>query len=109
MSFITLDGQSLVSLSRENTPESSSSLNNKVVSVPLLQQHILAMNSKLDVHRESLAGIFKINDNIWGLSLAPVRNSEGDRPSNGWMLWGRNLSERFPGDFKAMMSASNTL
>ncbi|MCV5391499.1 hypothetical protein OFC62_42940, partial [Escherichia coli] len=26
MSFITLDGQSLVSLSRENTPESSSSL-----------------------------------------------------------------------------------
>ncbi|EJG1810863.1 EAL domain-containing protein [Vibrio parahaemolyticus] len=109
MSFITLDGQSLVSLSRENTPESSSSLNNKVVSVPLLQQHILAMNSKLDVHRESLAGIFKINDNIWGLSLAPVRNSEGDRPSNGWMLWGRNLSERFPGDFKAMMSANNTL
>ncbi|MCQ8200561.1 hypothetical protein NP568_25320, partial [Vibrio parahaemolyticus] len=62
MSFITLDGHSLVSLSRENTQESSSSLKNKVVSEPHLQQHILPMNSKLDVHTESMSRIFKIND-----------------------------------------------
>ncbi|WP_238991484.1 EAL domain-containing protein [Vibrio diabolicus] len=109
MAFITTNGQTLLSLTREDNPDTSSELTAKMANQPTLQDYIKSMNHKLDIHRESISGLFKINDTIWGLSLSPVRNSEGDRPSNGWMLWGRNLSLRFPGDFKSILTAENSL
>lgn len=109
MAFITTNGQTLLSLTREDNPDTSSELTAKMANQPILQDYIKSMNHKLDIHRESISGLFKINDSIWGLSLSPVRNSEGDRPSNGWMLWGRNLSLRFPGDFKSILTAENSL
>ncbi|WP_436718993.1 EAL domain-containing protein [Vibrio diabolicus] len=109
MAFITTNGETLLSLTREDNPDTSSELTAKMANQPTLQDYIKSMNHKLDIHRESISGLFKINDSIWGLSLSPVRNSEGDRPSNGWMLWGRNLSLRFPGDFKSILTAENSL
>ncbi|MGP8305503.1 bifunctional diguanylate cyclase/phosphodiesterase [Vibrio sp. YIC-376] len=109
MSFITLEGHELVSLTREKSPEKSSSLSDKIVNHPAIQQYIDSMNNQLDIHRDSLSGLLKIDDTIWGLSLTPVRNSESNRASNGWMVWGRNLSVRFPGDFSSILSTSNSL
>jgi PAS domain S-box-containing protein len=109
MSFVTLEGQELLSLTRRKSPEESSELSGKLVAHPVIQQYIESMNQKLDVHRTSLSGLLKIDNTIWGLSLTPVRNSESNRASNGWMMWGRNLSTRFPGDFSSILSTNNSL
>ncbi|MBR9786406.1 MAG: EAL domain-containing protein [Vibrionaceae bacterium] len=109
MSFVTLAGQELISLTRESSPEKSSALSAKVVHHPLIQDYIASMKHKPDAHRTHLSGLLKIDQTIWGLSLTPVRNSSSNRASNGWMLWGRNLSTRFPGDYASILSAQNSL
>ncbi len=109
MSFVTLAGQEMLSLTRENSPEKSSALSTKVVHHPLIQQHIVSTNQKPDSHRTQLSGLLKIDNTIWGLTLTPVKNSKGSSASNGWLLWGRNLTTRFLGDFAAILSAQNAL
>lgn len=105
MSFVTLSGQELLSLAREK----SSTLSTKAVHHPLIQQHIASMNQKSDAHPTHLSGLLKIDQSIWGLSLTPVKNSESNSASNGWLLWGRNLTSRFPGDFDSILFAQNSL
>ncbi|WP_239424324.1 putative bifunctional diguanylate cyclase/phosphodiesterase [Vibrio galatheae] len=39
----------------------------------------------------------------------PVRDSEGTSASSGWLLWGKNLTERFPGDFESILIGENEL
>ncbi|MDV6249927.1 EAL domain-containing protein [Vibrio sp. EA2] len=109
MSFVTFAGQQLLSLTREESADKSSALSAKVVHHPYIQQHIAAMNHKPDAHRTQLSGLVKIDQTIWGLSLTPVKNSSSNRASNGWLLWGRNLSARFPGDFASVLSAPSSL
>ncbi|WP_045458472.1 bifunctional diguanylate cyclase/phosphodiesterase [Vibrio campbellii] len=109
MGFITLKGETLEALTREPSQEKSLAFVSEVMSQPSLEQHVSSMNHRLDVYRESAAGLFKINQNIWVISLTPVRNSEGDKDSSGWLLWGRDLTQRFPGDFQSILSANNQL
>ncbi len=109
MSFVTLTGQELLSLTRENSAEKSSALSTKVVHHPLIQQHIASMNQKPDSHQAQLSGLLKIDNTIWGLSLTPVKNSKGNSDSNGWLLWGRNLTTRFLGDFASILPAHSSL
>ncbi|MGY0614841.1 bifunctional diguanylate cyclase/phosphodiesterase [Vibrio sp. FJH11] len=109
MSFVTLAGQELLSLTREDSAEKSSALTANMVHHPQIQQYISSMNQKPDALRTHLSGLLKIDQTIWGLSLTPVKNSEGNSSSNGWLLWGRNLTKRFPGDFASILSAQNSL
>lgn len=71
--------------------------------------HIQSMNSVLDSARNDLSGLFSLNGELWTLALTPVRNSEGSSASSGWLIWGRNLSDRFPGDFKEILVAENQI
>lgn len=109
MSFVTVTGQELLSLTRQNPSEISSALSAKVVRHPLIQQHIASMKQEPDAKRTHLSGLLKIDKTIWGLSLTPVKNSEGNLTSNGWLLWGKNLTTRFPGDFDSILFAQNSL
>ena len=109
MSFVTFAGQELLSLTREDSPEKSSALSTKVVQHPFIQQHIAAMKQTPDAQRTHFSGLLKIDQTIWGLSLTPVRNSSSNLASNGWLLWGRNLSTRFLGDFASILPAQSSL
>ncbi|MEX3071077.1 EAL domain-containing protein [Vibrio alginolyticus] len=109
MSFLTLDGKEFLSLTRENSPEISAQLSGKLATHPLIQQYLISMSNLPDSHKTSLSGLLRIDNTIWGLSLTPVRNSDSSSISNGWMLWGRNLSVRFPGDYSTVLSTQNSL
>ena len=109
MVFVTLEGKILDSLTREQDKQQSHEFVKQVVSLPEVKDHISNANNTLDIHRDSMAGLFKINHHVWSISLTPVRNSEGDKSSPGWLLWGRDLNLRFPGDFDSILTASNQL
>jgi PAS domain S-box-containing protein len=109
MVFVTLEGKVLDSLTREKDKQRSYEFVEQVVSLPEIKDHILDANNTLDIHRDSMAGLFKINHHVWSISLTPVRNSEGDQNSSGWLVWGRDLNLRFPGNFGAILTASNQL
>lgn len=109
MGFITLNGLVLDSLTRELDHNESNVFVKDVMLQSQLQRHLELTGRKADIDRDSLAGLFKINQNVWILSLTPVRDSEGVSESSGWLLWGRNLTFRFPGYFKSILSADNVL
>ncbi len=109
ISFLTLDGQELLSLTRQNSPERSAYLSASLSNHPTIQQHLTSMNNEPDTDKTCISGLLKIDNAIWALSLTPVRNSDSSSKSNGWMLWGRNLSERFPGDYRSVLSTQNSL
>ncbi|MGR5234151.1 EAL domain-containing protein [Vibrio rotiferianus] len=109
MVFVTLEGKILDSLTREKDKQRSYEFVEQVVSLPEIKDHILDANNTLDIHRDSMAGLFKIKHHVWSISLTPVRNSEGDQNSSGWLVWGRDLNLRFPGNFGAILTASNQL
>ncbi len=109
MSFLTLKGRELLSVTRENVPERSAKLSGRLASHQAIQRHINLMNDKPDTYRTDLSGLLKIDNTIWGISLTPVRNNETTSDSNGWLLWGRNLSVRFPGDYSSVLSTQNSL
>ncbi|MEF1285631.1 EAL domain-containing protein [Vibrio sp. M250220] len=72
-------------------------------------KHINSMNRVLDSARDGLSGLFSVNGDVWTLAVTPVRNSDGTSASLGWLIWGRNLSVRFPGDFKSILVADNQI
>ncbi|WP_282066109.1 EAL domain-containing protein [Vibrio rotiferianus] len=109
MVFVTLEGKILDSLTREQDKQQSHEFVKQVISLPEVKDHILNANNTLDIHRDSMAGLFKINQHVWSVSLTPVRNSEGDQNSPGWLVWGRDLNLRFPGDFSSILTANNQL
>lgn len=55
------------------------------------------------------SGLVAIDDKIVVVSITPIRNSLGDSPVGGWLIWGRYLSAVFPSQFSEMLSADNTL
>ncbi len=67
------------------------------------------MNQMLDDKRVSESGLVWLGDNIWSVSLTPVRNSEGTSASSGWMIWGQNLSARFPGNYSNILTGNNVI
>lgn len=109
MAFSTLDGTVLDSLSRGDNTFSSKQELSSLMSHQQIVTHISKMNSGLDEGRQSLSGLFKVNLDVWVVSLTPVRNSEGTSTSSGWLLWGKNLTSRFPGDFQSILTTDNML
>ncbi|MCG9724742.1 EAL domain-containing protein [Vibrio brasiliensis] len=87
----------------------SQSLFMQVLDHPQVTKHISRMNSVLDSSRDSLSGLFAIEGEIWTLAITPVRNSDGTSASSGWIIWGQNLSLRFPGDFSEILVAESQI
>lgn len=109
MAFVTLDGMVLDYLSREGQSINSVQQLSSLMSHDHIINHIAQMNLGADDMRQSLSGLFKVNQDVWVVSLTPVRNSEGTSLSTGWLLWGKNLTSSFPGDFKSILTTNNAL
>ncbi|UPQ86843.1 EAL domain-containing protein [Vibrio sinaloensis] len=80
-----------------------------VATHPQVMRHINLMNGVLDAARAAKSGLILVEDEIWNISLTPVRDSEGESGSSGWLIWGQNLSQRFPGDFQSILIAENEI
>lgn len=109
MAFIPLEGNVLDHFSRENDPKQSSQLVTSLMQDHAIAQHITDMNNRTDGVRESTSNLFKVANEIWMVSLTPVRNSEANLASPGWLLWGANLTSRFPGNFQSILIAKTSL
>ncbi|NVC62497.1 EAL domain-containing protein [Vibrio sp. 05-20-BW147] len=109
MIFLTLEGEVLDSLVRFQDGSAVNHLVEQVVNDASVQQHFDAMNRTLDVRRESNAGLVLLQDSLWVISMTPVRDSEGTSATSGWLIWGQNLTQRFPGNFDAILTANNQL
>lgn len=80
-----------------------------VINHPSVSDHINSMNQVLDAYRDSISGLIKVDEQIWSISVTPVRNSEGVSASSGWLIWGQHISARFPGDYASILIAKNEL
>ncbi|WP_345775790.1 EAL domain-containing protein [Vibrio sp. 99-8-1] len=74
-----------------------------------VQQHFKNMTAVLDSNKRSKSGLLLLNGQIWNVSVAPVRDSEGTSISSGWLIWGQNLSSRFPGKYDSILIAENAI
>ncbi|ROV57739.1 EAL domain-containing protein [Vibrio ponticus] len=109
MAFATLDGAVVDYLARDNRSIHSKDNLSLLIKNPNITAHIHHMNEGPDHMRKSLSGLFKVNEEVWSVSITPVRNSEETLPSTGWLLWGKNLTSRFPGNFQSILTTNNTL
>ncbi|EHK8985942.1 EAL domain-containing protein [Vibrio vulnificus] len=109
MAFVSLKGEVVESLVRAQGDSTYNPLVSQIVANDSVKSHFTKMNSMLDLYRESKAGLLLIDEQLWVISLTPVRDSEGVSASSGWLIWGQNLSERFPGNFDAILTADNKL
>ncbi|ELM6648526.1 EAL domain-containing protein [Vibrio vulnificus] len=109
MAFVSLKGEVVESLVRAQGDSAYNPLVSQIVANDSVKSHFTKMNSMLDLYRESEAGLLLIDEQLWVISLTPVRDSEGVSASSGWLIWGQNLSERFPGNFDAILTADNKL
>lgn len=58
---------------------------------------------------QSYAGLVAIDDDILVLTVSPIRNSFGDSPVGGWLIWGQYLSAVFPSRHMNTLSSVNTM
>ncbi|NVD06583.1 EAL domain-containing protein [Vibrio sp. JPW-9-11-11] len=108
MVFSDLKGSVVTSIVDEHNLQSAALAEN-IARHPQVRRHIKLMNSVLDAARTDHSGLLLLDDSIWNISLTPVRDSEGESSSTGWLIWGQNLSQRFPGDFNAILIADNRI
>lgn len=109
MVFMTLKGDVVTTLSRYEGDSHLDGWISELLTNQYVVGHIKAMNQTLDDKRVSKSGLVWLGDNIWSVSLTPVRNSEGTSASSGWMIWGQNLSARFPGDYSNILTGNNVI
>ncbi|MBE4589359.1 bifunctional diguanylate cyclase/phosphodiesterase [Vibrio navarrensis] len=109
MAFVTVQGELIESLVRDDSAVISPELAKQVVQNQSVQSHLREMRRQLDGKQKSLAGLERIGERIWLFSLTPVRNSEGSSAVAGWLIWGQDLSSRFPSGFADILSSENGL
>ncbi|MBE4598548.1 bifunctional diguanylate cyclase/phosphodiesterase [Vibrio navarrensis] len=109
MAFVTVQGELIESLVRDDSAVISPDLVTQAVQNQNVQSHLHEMRRQLDGKQKSLSGLERIAGRIWLLSLTPVRNSEGSSAVAGWLIWGQDLSSRFPGGFADILSSDNEL
>ncbi|EEX92249.1 sensory box/GGDEF family protein [Vibrio orientalis CIP 102891 = ATCC 33934] len=107
MIFTTLRGEVIESVTHQQ--EDDNRFVNNVMSEPAIRHHVQAMNKVMDSFRESYSGLVALDEQLWSVSLTPVRNSDGSAASSGWLLWGQNLSLRFPGNFESILIAQSEI
>ncbi|WP_159654766.1 bifunctional diguanylate cyclase/phosphodiesterase [Vibrio atypicus] len=106
MIFSTLQGENIVSIVRE---ENAAFGGGDLFEHPGIQEHIRSMQGLLDSYRESFSGLIVSGESVWNISITPVRGSEGTSASSGWLIWGENLTFRFPGNFESVLIADNKI
>lgn len=74
-----------------------------------ISSYLQHMNTQPDAKKTSMASLVRIDQQLWVVSLTAVRNSEGNTESVGWMLWGQNLTNRFPQHYEGILMADNQL
>ncbi|MDF2153519.1 EAL domain-containing protein [Vibrio sp. CAU 1672] len=109
LAFVTRDGSLVDQLSRTPSAAQSADLITQILAHPAIRRHIASMEIAADFNLKSKSGLFKIDQQIWSISLTPVRNSEGTSISSGWLIWGQDLTLRFPGDFKTILTSESQL
>ncbi|MBE4606153.1 bifunctional diguanylate cyclase/phosphodiesterase [Vibrio navarrensis] len=109
MAFVTVQGELIESLVRDDSAVISPDLVTQAVQNQNVQSHLHEMRRQLDGKQKSLSGLERIGERIWLFSLTPVRNSEGSSAVAGWLIWGQDLSSRFPGGFADILSSDNEL
>ncbi|WP_428772357.1 bifunctional diguanylate cyclase/phosphodiesterase [Vibrio sp.] len=57
----------------------------------------------------ALSGIVRHYDELWVMTLTPVRDSEGKEKSNGWQIWAQHISTRFPDNYQGLLTADNQI
>lgn len=74
-----------------------------------IAQHLDKMKRVLDSGKSGTYGLIREGDDIWVVSITPVRNGTSESEFAGWMLWGQHLSDRFPSDFVGILTAQNSI
>ncbi|KGY07656.1 EAL domain-containing protein [Vibrio sinaloensis] len=109
MIFADLNGQVIDSIERRSGDSEFVTLPTQIMSEPAVLEHISKMNGVLDSFRESFSGLLTVDDQVWIITLSPVRNSDGTSASSGWLIWGQNLTARFPGNYNSILIADNKI
>lgn len=107
MTFLTAKNEFVAGIAR--TKDNVRALNDAVVSDQGVAQHLTAMKTKLDRDKTSASGLVRVGDNIWVVSITPIRNGSSEQPYAGWMIWGQHLSLRFPSNFEDILTANNSI
>ncbi len=55
------------------------------------------------------AGLIVMDGDIWIISVTPIRDSLGESPVGGWLVWGRYLSTVFPSHYESILAAKSSL
>ncbi|WP_081755290.1 EAL domain-containing protein [Salinivibrio socompensis] len=105
MGFADLSGEIVEAKVLEKTENGS--IINAIYRSPAVTAHI--HQPLPDKELSSFAGLLKLKDRIWVISLNPVRDSAGNAPAVGWMVWGQALTGRFPSDYNNILAGNNRL
>ncbi|EKO3367751.1 EAL domain-containing protein [Vibrio fluvialis] len=80
-----------------------------ILATPSLSAFLHTMSKRLDSQKSSDAGLVKIGDQVWIISMTPVRDSSGESETVGWMLWGQQLTRTFPSLYQDLLMAQSQL
>lgn len=109
MIYLTTDYQVVASTFRNMPQQHFQTELDSILAASGIQEHIQQMSEVLDDEKGSISGLVKTGEQIWVISLTPIRNSEGTSEVAGWLLWGQHLSYRFPADYQKILSAQNEI
>src|SRR5690606_36770931 len=80
-----------------------------ILTTPSLSAFLQTMSKRLDSQKSSDAGLVKVGDQVWIISMTPVRDSSGESETVGWMLWGQQLTRTFPSLYQDLLMAQSQL
>ncbi len=107
MTFFRVNNQFVAGIGRNI--DDAKAFNERVISDAGISSHLAEMKTQQNGTKKDISGLIRIDDNIWVVSVTPVRNGGSDEAFGGWMAWGQHLSSRFPSDFEGILTAQNVI
>ncbi|AJR08357.1 bifunctional diguanylate cyclase/phosphodiesterase [Photobacterium gaetbulicola] len=112
MVFLDLDGnvaESIYATEQDKTVPLPAQFRQRLLAPEGLGLKLAAEIEDEAVTGNAYAGLLRWGDDIMIVSVAPIRNSLGNGPVAGWLIWGRYLSEVFPGQYSDVLATRISL
>ncbi len=107
VAYIRPNHEVMLSFARNN--DTAQQQAEQLLQTEVIADYLQQMDKQVDTQKTSTASLVRSEQQLWAVSLTAVRDSDGRSEAVGWMLWGQNLTDRFPSRYEGILIADNQL
>lgn len=80
-----------------------------VLNDPAIRRFLMRFKGRPVTDKQPLSGIVLARGDMYIISMLPIKDSQGIKPSVGWLIFARNLKSRFPDSYAPILSGETSI